>query len=333
VFKLPSALLGALDTFTTTIHGALRDDSALREQVRAADVVEIHWGVYAPLIPAVRRIACSGLVTVFLHDVLTSVRQARALTPGVRRRERLIYAVSGRASRRQEWQLYSAADVVIVLSDADRRLVHKLGVTKPVHIAEPWLERPLRPLVPASAPVAVFVGALRREENARAVEWLLASVWPSVMSRLPSAQLRVVGGGAPSWLDFMVAGSEGVRLIGFVDDLDGEYQGARVALAPLSDPSGMKVKVAQAMALGLPVVATTAAVTGFPDAPPRAFGAVTDDPEVFAAAVTTLLATPGAAEDVGRRAAQWCAGRFDLDAEVDRYEELLAELWLSRPRK
>jgi glycosyltransferase involved in cell wall biosynthesis len=131
----------------------------------------------------------------------------------------------------------------------------------------------------------------------------------------------------------MVARSEGVRLIGFVDDLDGEYQGARVALAPLADPSGMKVKVAQAMALGLPVVATTAAVTGFPDAPPRAFGAVTDDPEVFAAAVTTLLATPGAAEDVGRRAAQWCAGRFDLDAEVDRYEELLAELWLSRPRK
>jgi glycosyltransferase involved in cell wall biosynthesis len=115
-------------------------------------------------------------------------------------------------------------------------------------------------------------------------------------------------------------------MTGFVQDLDAEYRRARVALAPLSDPSGLKIKVVQAMALGIPVVARPAAVTGIQDAPAECFGAVTNSAEDFAAAVIRLLTIPGTAEIIGQRAAAWSAERFDMDSEIDLYDTTLDKM-------
>jgi glycosyltransferase involved in cell wall biosynthesis len=104
----------------------------------------------------------------------------------------------------------------------------------------------------------------------------------------------------------------GVVATGYVDDLDGEYRRARVALAPLSNAAGLKIKVPQAMAYGLPVVARPPALAGLPGAPATAFGGCSDDPAEFARHLTALLLDHERARTIGAAARAWLQTQGDF---------------------
>ena len=113
-------------------------------------------------------------------------------------------------------------------------------------------------------PVALFVGAVN-PPNVDALDWLLAEIWPLVRGARPDARLRVVGrvaerAGVP-W-------PEGAEAVGFVDDLAPEYAGAAVVLAPIRFGSGVKIKLVEGLAQGLPGVATPAGAEGLAALPP-----------------------------------------------------------------
>jgi glycosyltransferase involved in cell wall biosynthesis len=167
-------------------------------------------------------------------------------------------------------------------------------------------------------PTASFIAALWRTENANAAAWLLEEVWPRVRLAVPRAELRLAGARPPEWLQTMASTVPGVTLTGFVEDLAAEYQRALVCLAPLTDPSGLKVKVVQAMVYGRAVVARPPAIAGIPDVSPDLLGGVSDSPAVFAEQVSDLLLDPLRASAVGRRAAQWACEHFDFGQDVGR---------------
>jgi glycosyltransferase involved in cell wall biosynthesis len=238
-----------------------------------------------------------------------------------------VYVASQVPAERREVRLCDSADVVWVLKAADVLHLRQRGVRTSIEVAQPWLDR--RPLAPPSGrrlPVAVFVAALWREENATAAAWVVDQVWPTVHDAVPDAELRLAGARPPSWLERRVADEPGVVLTGFVEDLLSEYSRATVSLAPLADPSGLKIKVVQAMMHGLPVVARPAAVAGVADAPSDALGGVSDDPDRFAAHLVRLLRDPVLAASVGARAATWARDRFDFEEDIGtavaRYEQL-----------
>lgn len=167
-------------------------------------------------------------------------------------------------------------------------------------------------------PVALFVGAVN-PPNVDALAWLLAEIWPAVRTRNPAARLRVAGRVAESH-----AGPwpEGVEAVGFVPDLAPEYAEAAVVLAPIRFGSGVKIKLVEGLAHGLPAVATTGGAEGVGPLPGRVLR-IADDAAGFAAAVAAALADPEAAatraaaraEAAARwsRAAVAAALRADLD--------------------
>jgi glycosyltransferase involved in cell wall biosynthesis len=73
--------------------------------------------------------------------------------------------------------------------------------------------------------------------------------------------LHIVGGGAPAQIQALV-GTPGLLLHGQIDALDPVLDACRVSVAPLRFGAGVKGKVNQAMARGLPVVATSCAAEG-----------------------------------------------------------------------
>ena len=79
-------------------------------------------------------------------------------------------------------------------------------------------------------------------------------------------------------------------MTGYVDDLDPFYRDAFVFVAPLRLGAGLKFKVLDAMAYGLPVVATSVAAEGILEqCGPGCFAAVTDDPRRMAEAIVKLF--------------------------------------------
>jgi len=154
----------------------------------------------------------------------------------------------------------AAAHAVTVCSEFDLSLLDvSNGRVIPNGYTLDWVAPTARRSVPD--PVLLFVGILSYEPNADAARWFAGSVFPLVRQRFPGARLRVVGRGG-DWLTAEFEGCPGVEIVGGVDDLRPELDGALVAVVPLRAGSGTRLKVIEALANRLCVVTTTVGCEG-----------------------------------------------------------------------
>src|SRR5205085_5990423 len=91
--------------------------------------------------------------------------------------------------------------------------------------------------------------------NVEGLRWLVADVWPLVTAALPSARLEIAGLGTDSLRDEL--SSDGVRVVGTVDDVGAFYDGCAVVAAPVRRGGGSQLKVVEALGRGRVVVATS----------------------------------------------------------------------------
>ena len=236
---------------------AARFPAWLREHGPRFDVtlVSRHY-VASEMLPLLRRYAPQARVlfdTVDLHYL----RERRAA-------ELAGDAAALRAAMRTrelELALIREADTTLVVSDAERALLAidapgaRVRVLSNLHRTAPpgpaWSQRD----------GLLFVGGFRHPPNVDAVLWFAREVFPRIRAARPSLEFHCVGGDVPGEIA-RLGDIPGVRIHGHVPDLQPLLDGVRVSIAPLRYGAGVKGKVNQAMAHGLPVVATTAAVEG-----------------------------------------------------------------------
>ena len=214
----------------------------------------------------------------------------------------------------RETAAFAAADLVLAIKSEEAAHVAAVAPGTAVATLPFAVDIPDTDLAGPRPPVALFVGGVN-QPNIDALDWLLAEIWPAVRRRRPEARLRVVGrvaerAGVP-W-------PEGAEAVGFVEDLAPEYAGAAATLAPIRFGSGVKIKLVEGLAQGLPGIATPVGAEGLVDLPPRvlriagtaeafadALAAVLDDPDPGGAraAARTAVAAHYAREAVARRLA------------------------------
>jgi glycosyltransferase involved in cell wall biosynthesis len=131
----------------------------------------------------------------------------------------------------------------------------------------------------------LFIGGFRHMPNVDAIEWFVAEVWPLVRARLPALTLTVVGSLMPDRIKAI--NGPGINNLGYVADVESLIAKARISLAPMRYGAGVKGKVNQAMAHGLPVVATSVAAEGM-SLRPGIDLLVADEPLAFADAIVRL---------------------------------------------
>jgi sugar transferase (PEP-CTERM/EpsH1 system associated) len=213
--------------------------------------------------------------------------------------------------RAYEPRLLKRMSACIVCSDLEREVLSRWGVSSPVVVPNGVDtsrfevragERPPGP------PRLVFTGALDYRPNHDGMEWFLREVLPPLRARLPDFRLTVVGRNpAPS---LHALADDHVELTGRVDDVRPYVRDADVFVAPLRVGGGTRLKILEAMALGVPVVSTTVGAEGI-DARDGEHLLLADRPEAFADAVAAL------ARDAERRAALSARGRALV---VERYD-------------
>jgi glycosyltransferase involved in cell wall biosynthesis len=159
---------------------------------------------------------------------------------------------------------------------------------------------------PAAPPRLVLTGNLGYFPTADAAAWWVRDVWPALRAARPELGLTLAGA-RPAPAVRRAARAPGVELLDTPRSLDPILAAASVALAPLRAGSGVPVKVLEAWAAGVPVVATPWAAAGAAARPGFEL-LVAGNPDEWRESVLRLLDDPALA---GRLAA---AGRARLAA-------------------
>jgi sugar transferase (PEP-CTERM/EpsH1 system associated) len=173
----------------------------------------------------------------------------------------------------------------------------------------------------------VFTGSMFYFPNENAILWFVKHCFAGIKKRVPDVEL-VVAGKDPGPAVLQLAEMEGVRVTGFVEDMEQTLHEARIAIAPMQSGSGMQFKILDAMACGIPVVATQLGVGAIQAKHGRDL-LVADRPEDFINACVRLLEDDGLAERLRQSGRRLVEGVYTWEANVERieqiYDDVLAE--------
>jgi polysaccharide biosynthesis protein PslH len=158
-----------------------------------------------------------------------------------------------------------------------------------------------------SEPRAIFVGSFDYPPNRNGLRFLLEDVFPKVWSELPDARLAVVGAG----LSQPASTDPRVETLGFVEDLKSVYASARCVVVPLLQSGGTPLKLIEALAHGLPVVATTRATAGL-EVQDGEHCLVVEGADAFASALVSVLRD--GAPELGRNGRALAQERYSIEA-------------------
>jgi sugar transferase (PEP-CTERM/EpsH1 system associated) len=170
----------------------------------------------------------------------------------------------------------------------------------------------------------VFTGVMNYWPNVDGVTWFCREVLPRVRDRVPDTTFTICGS-APTRQVRALAKFPGVTVTGAVPDVRPYLHRAGVGVIPVRIARGVQNKLLEAMAAGLPTVATTAAWAGLSAEAGRDL-LVADAPTAFAASVVRLLRDPGVRDGMGRSARAAVAANYRWDRALARLDEVLARV-------
>ncbi|MBK1784461.1 glycosyltransferase [Prauserella cavernicola] len=164
------------------------------------------------------------------------------------------------ALRELELGLVRACDVTFTVSEVERKLLAELTPDAEVQVLSNVHEADVARSVPEGRSGVLFVGSFDHVPNRDAAAWLAEEIMPLVRERHLGAEAHIVGSNPPPEVEALA--SDGVVVHGWVEDLAAQYEQARVVVAPLRFGAGVKGKVGEALARGVPVAGTTLATEG-----------------------------------------------------------------------
>jgi glycosyltransferase involved in cell wall biosynthesis len=259
-------------------------EEVLRRQAHGFDVVYLHRasiaGRYLNLVRQYQPRARLLYSVADLHH-LRLERQGVA-------EERPELLAEARVMRLNECTAAWQADAVLTHSADEAALLRRMVPEAHVHLV-PWALPVRTGSVEFDARHGVaFIGNYAHEPNVDAARWLLEAVMPLVWAQAPDLPLLLTGADMPEPLRRMAAGLAPVHVTGFVADLHGGVlDRVRLTVAPLRFGAGVKGKVLESLAAGVPCVMTPLAAEGMA-LPASLNDLVAGDPAALAACIVRL---------------------------------------------
>jgi sugar transferase (PEP-CTERM/EpsH1 system associated) len=249
------------------------------------------------------------------------------------RRRAWVYRLEGRRLGRLEQAAAWRATHCLVTTRQEAELLEALAPGARITVVPNGVD--LEYFAPASTSTSgatiVFTGAMDYVPNADAAEHFAREIFPRIRARASEARFLVVGRN-PTRSIQRLATLAGVEVTGPVHDVRPFLRQATVAVAPLRIARGVQNKILEAMATGLPVVATSLAARGL-EARRFEHLLVEDAAADFADAVSLLLGNPGLRDRMGRAGRRfveghhaWADSLATLDAVLEGLPRAIREL-------
>ncbi|HEV2116466.1 MAG TPA: glycosyltransferase family 4 protein [Terriglobales bacterium] len=258
------------------------------------------------------------------HDVLSELWARKA------ENHHSIRGIGARreARRLQNWERNVARklDLICSFSDKDSQQLANHAEHVPRCILQPWFARPsegsLSDAVREPNSI-VFSGAFDRRENVDAVAFAMDEILPRVAAAAPRYSFHLAGGSIGR-LSRQVARDPRARLAGYVSDLPDFLSRMQIALLPLREGAGIKIKVLECMAAGLAVVTTPVGAEGIPGQAGVHFF-VGRTAEELARHTILLLRNPTLCARIGKCAQEFIRDNYDFERSARDFEWTLMQ--------
>jgi len=237
--------------------------------------------------------------------------------------------IQWRRLRRYEATVCGSADAVVAVSEADAAALESLRAGTGVVVVPNGVD--LQVYDPANVvghslgpKVVLFTGKMDFRPNVDGILWFCDEVWPLVRESVPDVRFFVVGKDPHPRLRRLYD-LPGVTVTGWVEDTLPYFVAAQVYVVPLRVGGGTRLKVLEAMAMGLPIVSTRLGAEGLGLESERQLK-LASTPAAFSEAVVSLLEDEPAGRELGASAQRFARESFGWQAIVPRLEELYASL-------
>lgn len=237
-----------------------------------------------------------------------------------------LMAAAAEEMRGRELAIWQAADAVLCPSPEEAMVVAANAGNDKAHVVPLYAfdEHELSAArTPGDGPLLLFVAGFGHSPNIDAAQWLVGKILPRVQAELPGVRLDLVGS-HPTAEVRALSSREGVSLHGDVslDTLARFYRDATLAVVPLRFGAGVKLKVLEAMARGVPVVTTPVGVQGL-DGVDACVRVARDAAEV-ARAIVELVRDAGAAGDMAVAARDYVRTHYSAEGIAEALRAPLA---------
>lgn len=247
-----------VETVYAPFYNSMHD--FLDKRLGEFDLVYItRYYVAASLIELIRRRNPKVRIALSLCDLhfLRATREALMRGAGTLAFEEI------RRQRDDELALLRAADIGLSYSTTEIAVVESHNGPEGRMARLPWVIDSQKAVPPFAARRDIaFLGGYRHMPNIDAVEFFVAEVMPLLRERLPDMRFLVYGSNMPASFDRLASST--VILKGFVRDVAEVFNSCRVFVAPLRFGAGIKGKVLDSIAAGVPAVLSPVAVEGIP---------------------------------------------------------------------
>lgn len=271
----------------------------------------------AKVMPTARRY-CPRAFIVFDTVDLHFLREERLAELSQSRADR----IQARLRREQELALIAEADATLVVSPIERQRIAELAPSARIEVVSN-----IHPVIGSRRPFAerrgiMFIGTFAHPPNLDGILWFAHEILPRCLQVDPSLELVIIGADPPAEVRRLA--SANVRVVGQVPDVEPYLDGCRLSVAPLRYGAGVKGKVNQSLAYGLPVVATNVAAEGA-QLHHGDSALIADEPQDFASAVNRLNQDPQLWERLSLGGQAVIESHFSVAAARRGLEALLAQ--------
>ncbi len=216
--------------------------------------------------------------------------------------------------RRQELAMYRRADMVLTVTETDRQTLQaevpgvKIGISTDIH-----------PVVDDTSSAErhdlVFIGNFKHDPNEDAVLYFSKEIFPAIRQTLPNVKFNIVGNSPGEKV--VALASQDTVVTGFVPDITPYLRQSKVYVVPLRYGAGLKGKIGEALAAGIPIVTTSIGAEGM-GLTHRKNVMIADAPSDFAKCVAEVYQDDALWERLSREARKVAEANYSYST-VERY--------------
>ncbi|WP_181873334.1 glycosyltransferase [Paenibacillus prosopidis] len=215
----------------------------------------------------------------------------------------------------QEFKIFAKSDVIYTVSEYERSiLAAEMPDKRVVVIPTYFYDQPF----PLGGNMGfddrrdiTFVGGFSHLPNLDGVLWFVHSIFPIVKKSLPDVKFHIIGSNPPQGI--LNLKSEDLNVTGFIsdDELLSYYSSSRIVVAPIRFGAGVKGKIIEATAHGVPVITTSIGAEGIMNAGEIVI--ITDSPEQYAAEIIDLYQNGSRWSEIRNRQIQYATQYLSPD--------------------